>query len=497
MLVEYIHPIKKTATVSIPDVIKAKGETLKVASIQYNAFEGNKKVKKITIGSSIVFIGEKAFYGCKNLKDITIKASNLNADGIQTKAFQGINSKVVIKVPEQKLSEYKKMLKAKGVTGKSQEIKGVKMEEEEVPRVTFGPEHPLPEPEEAIASIGNIAKAATKSFDTAKVSDSVKYAKGDSIPFSARICMHPELYGQFGTRETYGKWQMCYQCKKKFAPDDKEYAIHICMSTDNGCSIHHIFIEHEEVYTETCWDSDDSPCKTVFHFTLPYGLSYQKDSIRLLRSKNIEIDSDAYHTDIFGQELTVTIDDIKAMPYFGYSFETSEYGGFRYPISVLFNAKMNDATVVTNTASASVSYEYKGMEKTVDLGELNVYAASLQLNNVDASGNTIDSSKFTLYKQKIVYNALNVGAPQYFEVADGTSIDGMLTFNGLGKGKYKLVQTESPDGHKKMNSLIFDIDMEGKNGKITELSVKDKSGKKLSWNTNIETGVISAIVTNQ
>lgn len=84
-------------------------------------------MKKITIGSSIVFIGEKAFYGCKNLKDITIKASNLNADGIQTKAFQGINSKAVIKVPEQKLSEYKKMLKAKGVTGKSQEIKGVKM----------------------------------------------------------------------------------------------------------------------------------------------------------------------------------------------------------------------------------------------------------------------------------------------------------------------------------------------------------------------------------
>lgn len=75
------------------------------------------------------------------------------------------------------------MLKAKGVTGKSQEIKGVKMEEEEMPRVTFGPEHPLPEPEEAICSIGNIAKAATKSFDKAKVSDSVKYAKGDSIPF--------------------------------------------------------------------------------------------------------------------------------------------------------------------------------------------------------------------------------------------------------------------------------------------------------------------------
>ncbi len=381
------------------------------------------------------------------------------------------------------------MLKAKGVTGKSQEIKGVKMEEEEVPRVTFGSDHPLPDPEYAICSIGNIAKVATNSFDTAKVSDSVKYAKGDSIPFSARICMHPELYGQFGTRETYGKWQMCYQCKKKFALDDKEYAIHVSMSTDNGCGVHHIFIEHEEVYMETYWVADDSPCKTVFHFILPCGLSYQKDSIKLLRSKDEEINSSVYHVDISGQELTVTIDNIKEEPFFGYNFQGLQ--AFRYPISVLFNAEMNDATTVTNTASASVSYEYKGMEKTVDLGELNVYAASLQLNNV-ASG-----SKFTLYKQKIVYNALNIGAPQYFEVADGTSIDGMLTFNGLGKGKYKLVQTEAPDGHKKMNSLIFDIDMEGNDGKITELSIKDKSGKKLPWNANIETGVISAIVTNQ
>ena len=165
---------------------------------------------------------------------------------------------------------------------------------------------------------------------------------------------------------------MCYQCKKKFALDDKEYAIHVSMSTDNGCGVHHIFIEHEEVYMETYWVADDSPCKTVFHFILPCGLSYQKDSIKLLRSKDEEINSSAYHVDISGQELTVTIDNIKEEPFFGYNFQGLQ--AFRYPISVLFNAEMNDATTVTNTASASVSYEYKGMEKTVDLGGLSAYA---------------------------------------------------------------------------------------------------------------------------
>lgn len=494
LLVEYMHPIKKTATVSIPDVIKAKGETLKVASIQYDAFKGNKKVKKITIGSRVVYIGEKAFYGCKNLKDITINALNLNADGIQTKAFQGINSKAVIKVPEQRLSEYKKMLKARGVTGKSQQIKGVKMEEEEVPKVTFGPDHPLPEPEEAIASIGNIAKVATNSFNTAKVSDSVKYAVSDSIPFSARICMHPEIYGHLGTKENYGKWIWCFVCERKFSSDE-EYAMHMCMSTI-GCANHFTFPEKKHPYTESYWILDNDPCKTVFHFTLPSGLSYQEDSIKLIRSKDIEIDSSAYNIEISGQELTVTIDDIKAMPYFSYSFETSDYGAFRYPISILFDAKMNDNITATNTASASVSYGYKGMEKKINLGELNVYATSFQIKNTDASGNTVDGSKFTLYKQKMVYNSAGLGAPQYFELAEATSVDGLLTFKGLGEGKYKLVQTEVPAGYEKMDSLIFNVSMEGNDGSLTSLSVKDKTGKKLPWNVDSKAGVISAIVTN-
>lgn len=497
LLVEYMHPIKKTATVSIPDVIKAKGETLKVASIKYDAFKGNKKVKKITIGSRVVYIGEKAFYGCKNLKDITISALNLNADGIQTKAFQGINSKAVIKVPEQRLSEYKKMLKARGVTGKNQQIKGVKMEEGEVPRVTFGPDHPLPEPEEAIASIGNIAKVATNSFNTAKVSDSAKYAKGDSIPFSARVCMHPEIYGQLHTRETYGKWKMCYQCKKFFSLiDDKEYAIHVCMSTE-GCGIHHIFTEQKEKYTESYWVADYEPCKTAFHVTIPEGLSYQKDSIKLLRSKDAEIDNSEYSVEISGQELTVTIDDIKAMPYFGYSFETSEYGGFRYPVSILFNAEINDNIAAVNTVNASTSYSYKGLEKTIDLGSLSVYTSSLQFKNTNASGNAINGSKFTLYKQKKVYNNTNIATLQYFKVAEAESIDGLITFNGIGSGNYKLEQTEVSSGYKKMNSLIFVVSMKGENGNITSLSAKNQIGKKLSWDADSKTGVISATIVNQ
>ena len=219
--------------------------------------------------------------------------------------------------------------------------------------------------------------------------------------------------------------------------------------------------------------------------------------MKVIRSKDAEIDSNAYHVDISGQEMAVTIDNIKTMPYFTYSHELSKGGAFRYPISILFNAEMNGKVAAANTVPVSVSYSYKGLEKTINLGELNVYATSFQIKNTDASGNTVDGSKFTLYKQKMVYNSAGLGAPQYFKVAEATSVDGLLTFKGLGEGKYKLVQTEVPVGYEKMDSMVFDISMEGKDGNITLLSVKDKSGKTLSWNTNIETGVISAEIINQ
>ena len=474
----YIRPIKNTATVSIPDTIKVKGVTLKVTGIQYDAFKGNKKIKKVTIGSKMVFIGEETFCGCKNLKKITINALNLNADGIQPKAFKGINSKAVIKVPEQRLSEYKKMLKAKGVTGKKQKVIGMKVEEE-VPRVTFGPDHPLPEPEEAICSISNIAKVAIQNLNKSKVSDSVKYVTGDSIPFSVRICFTPEIYGKFSERESYGRWMRCFGCYRKFCSDDS-YALHLSMYHEDNCGTHHEFLMGKAAYTESYWIPDNAPCKVVFHATLPDGLSYQEGSMKVIRSKDAEIDSNAYHVDISGQEMAVTIDNIKTMPYFTYSHELSKGGAFRYPISILFNAEMNGKVAAANTVPVSVSYSYKGLEKTINLGELNVYATSFQIKNTDASGNTVDGSKFTLYKQKMVYNSAGLGAPQYFKVAEATSVDGLLTFKGLGEGKYKLVQTEVPVGYEKMDSMVFDISMEGKDGNITLLSVKDKSGKTLS-----------------
>lgn len=104
----------KATSITIPSTVKIDGITYKVTSIASKAFENNTKVTKVTVSSNISKIGAKAFYGCKRLKSITIKTTKLTSKTVGNKAFKGINSKAVIKVPGKKLSSYKKILKAVG-----------------------------------------------------------------------------------------------------------------------------------------------------------------------------------------------------------------------------------------------------------------------------------------------------------------------------------------------------------------------------------------------
>lgn len=52
-------------------------------------------------------IAKKAFYNCRNLKQITVKATGIKKVG--KKAFKGTNKQLKIKVPKKKLKAYKKL----------------------------------------------------------------------------------------------------------------------------------------------------------------------------------------------------------------------------------------------------------------------------------------------------------------------------------------------------------------------------------------------------
>lgn len=102
---------KNAKSVTIPAVIKVKGVTYKVTSIGAKAFNGSKKLTKVTIGANIKKISNNAFFKCKSLKTVTIKSVLLTKKTANKKAFKGVNKKMVIKVPKKMKKAYVKMFK--------------------------------------------------------------------------------------------------------------------------------------------------------------------------------------------------------------------------------------------------------------------------------------------------------------------------------------------------------------------------------------------------
>lgn len=102
---------KNAKSVTIPAVIKVKGVTYKVTSIGAKAFNGSKKLTKVTIGTNIKKISNNAFFKCKSLKTVTIKSVLLTKKTASKRAFKGVGKKMVIKVPKKVKKAYVKMFK--------------------------------------------------------------------------------------------------------------------------------------------------------------------------------------------------------------------------------------------------------------------------------------------------------------------------------------------------------------------------------------------------
>ncbi|MGN1403308.1 MAG: leucine-rich repeat domain-containing protein, partial [Ruminococcus sp.] len=106
--VTYMAP--KTGTVqsvTVPSTVKIGGISFKVTAIGNKAFYGMKNLKQVTVGSNVTSIGTGAFRNCSSLKSITIRSSKL--DNIGTQAVKGIYAKAIIRCPSAKVTAYKKL----------------------------------------------------------------------------------------------------------------------------------------------------------------------------------------------------------------------------------------------------------------------------------------------------------------------------------------------------------------------------------------------------
>lgn len=102
---------KTTKNVTVPAQIYVQGITYKVTSIGAKAFNNNKNLTKVTIGTNIIKINSNAFFNCKNLKTVTIKSVRLTKKAVNKKAFKNAHKKLVIRVPKKVKKIYKKIFK--------------------------------------------------------------------------------------------------------------------------------------------------------------------------------------------------------------------------------------------------------------------------------------------------------------------------------------------------------------------------------------------------
>ena len=105
----------------VPDFMVVKGVKYKITSIKAKACYKRKKLKRVIIGRYIKNIGNQAFYGCKNLKVISVKSIGLKKVGKY--AIKGINKKAVIKVSRKKYKRYRKLFGKKSGFKKPMKIK--------------------------------------------------------------------------------------------------------------------------------------------------------------------------------------------------------------------------------------------------------------------------------------------------------------------------------------------------------------------------------------
>lgn len=114
--VEVIDGSKASGKVSIPDKISFAGKDYKVTGIANNAFAKNKKVKKVTLGKNIKTIGQKAFFKCKSLNQVTIQSTVLKKVG--SKAFYGNAKTLKVKTPKGKQKKYRKLIEKSKTSSK-------------------------------------------------------------------------------------------------------------------------------------------------------------------------------------------------------------------------------------------------------------------------------------------------------------------------------------------------------------------------------------------
>lgn len=351
---------KNKTTLTIPATVKIGKKTYKVVAIKANALKNNKKIKNLVIGKNIKTIGKQAFYGCKNLKKITIKTTKLTAKSVRKQAFAKLNSKATIIVPTGKFGEYQWLLKARGVTGKNQVIKTNEPDTETASKKPTV----IPEPEVRFA-IGELSNKNRHDFWADTKTDET-FSVDDNIKFSLSIKMPQEIYGSWSTKKKQVKmYDKCNPCKKLFDIDTNNLAVHQAQTGHGGSNIvTDPRLPNVEMWY---WTPDYTPCGVVYHIMLPQGIGYYEGSAELYDVSRLgflePVSNDKYTVVANGNDIAITVKDLKL---------ESNNGAVIHPFVATIKAKVDESAAVVNQVNADITYNYSKGDKTIVLNPVTV-----------------------------------------------------------------------------------------------------------------------------
>lgn len=113
--VTFYSPKATAKKVTMSQSVRINGVRYCITAVRDRAFEGNKKVTSIRLGSKVNTIGDRAFRKCKKLEKLYIQSSKLKPENIGERAFEDVPKDLKIYVPKSKKDEYRKMFREKGL----------------------------------------------------------------------------------------------------------------------------------------------------------------------------------------------------------------------------------------------------------------------------------------------------------------------------------------------------------------------------------------------
>ena len=251
--------------------------------------------------------------------------------------------------------------------------------------------------------------------------------------------------------------------------------------------------------------------KFIVHDNLPEGLTFEDISYLYIGDKYINLnESHWWGFDINYSYCSSEISDCTLEFIFEDLKDTISYNNIELnantEVIIGYSAKLNKNFVVGNPGNQNIAtLEFSNDPYDEDITAFTpndyakVFAFNLQINKIDKDKQPLAGAEFKL-QRKIEYGFDKyefIDMNECEKNADGT----IFTFNRIGTGKYKLIETKAPVGYNKADDFEFEIEafFDDYRDNIYKLIIYDKDGniiKEMDDYDNAINGIISIDVVN-